>query len=311
VRSTFIRTLGELAERDPRIMLLTGDLGYQVVEPFAERFTDRFINVGVAEQNMVGIATGLAEAGFIPFCYSIGTFASLRPYEFIRNGPILHGFQARIVGVGAGFDYGVNGVTHYAIEDVGVMRIQPAMTVIAPADYEQARTSLLATWDRPGPIYYRLGKDEQTSVPDLQGAFELGRAQLIREGHDLIMVVMGSVATEAVAAAEALAAQDISAAVAVVASFNPSPTEDLTNLMEQFPLVMTVEAHYVVGGLGSFVSEVIADRGLGCRLVRCGVQWTPHGNSGSTRYLQEVHGISAAKLTETAVQMLRKVTATP
>jgi transketolase len=310
VRSTFIRTLGELAERDPRIMLLTGDLGYQVVEPFAERFTDRFINVGVAEQNMVGIATGLAEAGFIPFCYSIGTFASLRPYEFIRNGPILHGFQARIVGVGAGFDYGVNGVTHYAIEDVGVMRIQPAMTVIAPADYEQARTSLLATWDRPGPIYYRLGKDEQTSVPDLRGAFELGRAQLIREGHDLIMVVMGSVATEAAAAAEALAARDISAAVAVVASFNPSPTEDLTNLLEQFPLAMTVEAHYVVGGLGSFVSEVIADRGLGCRLVRCGVQWTPHGNSGSTRYLQEVHGISAAKLTETAVQMLRKVTAT-
>src|SRR5688572_11713663 len=179
-------------------MLLTGDLGYQVVEPFAERFTDRFINVGVAEQNMVGIATGLAEAGFIPFCYSIGTFASLRPYEFIRNGPILHGFQARIVGVGAGFDYGVNGVTHYAIEDVGVMRIQPGMTVIAPADYEQARTSLLATWDRPGPIYYRLGKDEQTSVPDLRGAFELGRAQLIREGHDLIIVVMGSVAIEAV-----------------------------------------------------------------------------------------------------------------
>lgn len=309
MRSTFVRTLGELAERDPRIMLLTGDLGYQVVEPFAERFSDRFINVGVAEQNMVGIATGLAEAGFIPFCYSIGTFASLRPYEFIRNGPILHGCRTRIIGVGAGFDYGVNGMTHYAIEDVGVMRIQPGMTVVAPADYEHARASLLATWELPGPVYYRLGKDEHTKVPDLHGSFELGRAQLIRDGHDVIMVAMGSVASEAAAAAVALAAQDISAAVVIVSSFNPSPAEDLANLLEQFPLVMTVEAHYVVGGLGSFVSEVIADRGLGCRLARCGVQRTPRGACGSTQFLQDVYGIGASKLAETAVQMLRKATA--
>lgn len=308
MRSTFIRTLAGLAERDPRIMLLTGDLGYQVVEPFAERFSKRFINVGVAEQNMVGIATGLAEAGLIPFCYSIGTFASLRPYEFIRNGPVLHGLAVRIVGVGAGFDYGVNGLTHYALEDVGVMRIQPGLTVIAPADYEQARASLEATWDRPGPIYYRLGKDDSTKVPDLRGAFELGRTQLIREGHDLIIVVMGSVATEATAAADALAARNISAAVAVVASFNPSPTEDLAHLLEHFPLAMTVEAHYVAGGLGSFVAEVIADHGLGCRLVRCGVRMVPRA-SGSQRCLHEDHGISAGKLTETAVSMLRAVTA--
>jgi transketolase len=119
---------------------------------------------------------------------------------------------------------------------------------------------------------------------------------------------MGSVATEATAAADALAAQNISAAVAVVASFNPSPTEDLTNLLEHFPLAMTVEAHYVVGGLGSFVSEVIADHGLGCRLVRCGVRRMP-GASGSQRSLHEDHGISAGKLTETAVSMLRVVTA--
>ncbi len=290
-------------------MLLTGDLGYQVVEPFAERFPDRFINVGVAEQNMVGIATGLAEAQLIPFCYSIGTFASLRAYEFIRNGPILHRLNVRIVGVGGGFEYGANGLTHYAIEDVGVMRIQPGITVIAPADYEQARTSLLATWDRPGPVYFRLGKDDQMKVPGLEGLFELGRAQLIREGHDLVMVAMGSIASEAAAAAEALAAQRISAAVAVVASFNPSPTEDLATILARFPLAMTVEAHYVVGGIGSLVSEVIADRGLGCRLLRCGVKWTPQGISGSQRFLEDGHGLSAARLTENAVRTLREATA--
>src|SRR5882724_5576798 len=106
MRKAVIRTLVDLAELDPRIVLLTGDLGFSVVEPFAERFPARFVNVGVAEQNLLGLATGLAEAGFIPYAYSIATFATLRPYEFIRNGPVLHQFPVRIVGMGSGFEYG-------------------------------------------------------------------------------------------------------------------------------------------------------------------------------------------------------------
>src|SRR5205807_8481796 len=152
MRRAFTNMLVELAEHDPRIMLLTGDLGYLALEPFSERFPDRFFNVGVAEQNMVGLATGLAEAGFIPFVYSIVTFASLRPYEFIRNGPILHRLPVRIVGVGGGFEYGSAGTTHHALEDLGVMRTQPGLTVIAPADSQQTRTAMRRTWDLPGPI---------------------------------------------------------------------------------------------------------------------------------------------------------------
>src|SRR3972149_5485094 len=142
MRIAFTKTLAELAEQDPRILLLTGDLGYMALEPFSERFPDRFFNVGVAEQNMVGIATGLAEAGFIPFVYSIVTFATLRPYEFIRNGPILHRLPVRIVGVGGGLEYGHNGMSHYGLEDVGVMRIQPGITLVAPADYQQTKEAL-------------------------------------------------------------------------------------------------------------------------------------------------------------------------
>src|SRR5438477_3970004 len=129
MRRAFTNTLVELAEHDPRIMLLTGDLGYLALEPFSERFPDRFFNVGVAEQNMVGIATGLAEAGFIPFVYSIVTFATLRAYEFIRNGPILHRLPVRIFGIGGGFEYGSGGPTHYGLEDVAVMRTQPGISV--------------------------------------------------------------------------------------------------------------------------------------------------------------------------------------
>ena len=151
VRATFVRTLVELAEEDKRIVLLTGDLGFTVVEPFAERFPDRFFNVGVAEQNMLGVATGLAEAGYVPFAYSIATFATLRSYEFVRNGPVLHRLPVRVVGVGGGLEYGMNGLTHYALEDIAVMRAQPGMTVLAPADHQQARAALIASRASPGP----------------------------------------------------------------------------------------------------------------------------------------------------------------
>src|SRR3954467_8573355 len=138
MRAQFAHALVELAERDPRVMLLTGDLGFTILEPFAGGFPDRFYNVGVAEQNMVGLATGLAEAGLVPYVYSIATFASMRPYEFIRNGPLLHDLPVRIVGIGESADYGHNGVTHYALEDIALMRAQPRMTVVAPADSAQA-----------------------------------------------------------------------------------------------------------------------------------------------------------------------------
>ena len=139
MRGAFVKTLTELAYDHPEIVLLTGDLGFMALEPFANAFPDRYYNVGVAEQNMVGIATGLAEAGFIPFVYSIVTFATLRPYEFIRNGPILHHLRVRIVGIGGGFEYGASGFSHHGLEDVGVMRVQPAISIIAPADAQQRR----------------------------------------------------------------------------------------------------------------------------------------------------------------------------
>ncbi|MDP9179407.1 MAG: 1-deoxy-D-xylulose-5-phosphate synthase, partial [Gemmatimonadota bacterium] len=227
MRESFINALSDLAASDPRVLLLTADLGYTVLERFADRNPDQFFNVGVAEQNMVGLATGLAEAGFIPFVYSIATFASLRAYEFIRNGPVLHRLPVRIVGVGGGFEYGSAGATHYALEDVGAWRMQPDLCLIAPADFEQADRALRATWNLSSPIYYRLGKNEKAKVPGLHGEFELGRDQLVREGEDLVIVAMGAIAIEAAAAADLLSPEGIEAAVVVVASVNPAPVDDL------------------------------------------------------------------------------------
>jgi len=295
MRSAFASALLELAAADERVMLLTGDLGFAVLEPFAERFPDRFLNVGVAEQNMVGLATGLAEAGYTPYVYSIATFASMRGYEFVRNGPVLHALPVRVVGVGGGMDYGHNGMTHYAIEDAGIMRVQPGMAVVAPADPEQTRAALPAVQALPGPAYLRLGK-ESAAVPGLDGRFALGRAERIGEGRDVAIVALGGMAAAAVEAAGILADEGIDACVLVVSSLNPAPTEDLAEMLADVRLALSAEAHYVNGALGSLVAETIAEQGLDCRLVRAGLRATPAGVTGSRPHLYERHGLSPAQL---------------
>jgi len=292
MRGAFLKTLADLAGSDDRIVLLTGDLGFIVVEPFAERFPKRFFNVGVAEQNMVGVATGLAEAGFIPFVYSIGTFATLRAYEFIRNGPVLHHLPVRIVGIGGGFEYGSAGFTHHALEDIAVMRVLPGLTVVAPADPAQAAAALYAIWDLPGPIYFRLGKDDRATVPGLDGSFELGRMERLRDGRDVAIVTMGAIANEALAAADALQEAGIESTVLIVATISPAPTEGLAQMLDGFRTIVTVEAHYQVGGLGSLVCEVMAERSPGAHVIRLGVSGSPGGVSGSEGFLNRAHGLS-------------------
>jgi len=304
VRATFARILSELAAKDERVVLLTGDLGFTVLEPFRDKFPKRFFNVGVAEQNMVGVATGMAEAGMVPFCYSIGTFASLRPFEFIRNGPVLHHLPVRVIGLGAGFEYGTAGPSHYSLEDIGIMRTQLGLTVIAPADFEQAGAALLASWDLPGPVYYRIGKDEKATMPGLEGRFELGRAQTIRKGDDLLIFTCGPISLEVAAAADDLAKEGIAATVVVVASISPVPESDLVESLSRHRVALTVETHSVTGGLGSLVAEVIADHGIGTRLVRLGVRAGSKGRSGSPAHMHARHGLDKAGIVKAARSLL-------
>jgi transketolase len=309
MRAAFVDTLASLAQKDDRILLLTGDLGFMALEPFSERFPDRFFNVGVAEQNMVGLATGLAEAGFLPFVYSIATFASLRGYEFIRNGPVAHRLKVRIAGVGGGFDYGSAGHTHHGLEDIGALRLQPGLTVLAPADPAQASAALEATWNAEGPVYYRLGKDDRLVVPGLEGRFRLGRSELLRAGRDVLVLAAGSLAAEAFAACSDLEAAGIDASLAVVSTLNPAPAADLREHLSRFPAAVTVEGHYATGGLGSIVAEVIAEEALPCRLVRLGVKDAPDGTTGSPAYFLGRHGLTRESIAAAARSVLESVRA--
>lgn len=295
MRKSFIQSLIKIANTDEHVMLLTGDLGYLVIEEFVEKFPDRFINIGVAEQNMVGIATGLAEAGFIPYVYSITPFAALRPFEFIRNGSVYHDLPVRIVGIGQGVEYGLNGLSHYALEDVGVLRTQPGLTIIAPADDAQAKNAIELTHKIHGPVYFRLSKDN-TEIPELNGKFELGQAQQIGSGADVVIISSGAITKEAVKAAQILENQGFSATILVIACISPAPEQNIIEVLSRFSYVFTLEAHYITGGIGSLVAEIVAENRLPVKLTRLGFKTILNNTVGSTASIHALHDLSAEKV---------------
>ena len=285
MRSEFVAALAHLAQQDERIVFLTGDLGYGVVGPLFEQVPERTFNVGVAEQNMVAMATGLAEAGLIPFVYSIATFSVLRPFEFIRNGPVLHQLPVRVIGVGGGMEYANNGPSHFALEDVGVMRTQPGVQIYCPNDTSTALRILADTYTSPGPVYYRLSKQ---TTPDVAGLADVAPfdvaagAQVLASGDGRVAVLaLGPMAGELGRIADSLAADGIDATTVAVWGVSPAPTGLLARLASQHDIVVTVESHYSVGGLGSLVADVIAETGATGRLVRCAVEQAPIGVVGT------------------------------
>ena len=255
MRNAFIRGLTALAERDDRVVFLTGDLGYKLFDDFAERFPGRFLNAGVAEQNMVGVAAGLALEGFRPFVYSIATFATLRCLEQIRDDVCYNGLAVTVVGVGGGFSYGANGPTHHATEDLAVMRALPNMTVVAPGDPVEAELAVAALPDTP--TYLRLGRAGDPVVHQLPPEFRIGRAITVREGDDCALLSTGGMLPTAVEAAELLGGRGIAARVVSMHTVKPLD-EDALERSCRTRLTVTLEEHSRVGGFGSAVGEWMA-----------------------------------------------------
>ncbi|HEV3142614.1 MAG TPA: transketolase C-terminal domain-containing protein [Gemmataceae bacterium] len=304
MRTAFIQALCELAEQDSRVWLLTADLGWSVVESFQRRFPERFVNVGVAEQNLHGIATGLAREGQAPFVYSIATFAAMRGYEQFRNGPVLHQWPVRVVGIGGGFAYGHAGASHHSLEDLALARTQPGVAVIAPADSAQARSALFATRNLAGPAYFRIDKAELPDLPDLAGRFAWHTPELLRPGHDLLFLTTGSITYEVLKMHQVLEERGIRPAVAVLAHVGFQAEEALIQLLKEYPLVVTVEEGSAAGGLGSLVAETIAQQSLRCRLHITAVREPFLPVTGSVDYLRRQHGLDADSLAALARTIL-------
>lgn len=278
MRKAAITELSELARADHRVVLLTADLGFGVLDEFAREFPGQFVNVGVAEQAMVGVATGMAEAGFLPYCYSIATFSFLRPFEFIRNGPVAHRLPIRIIGVGAGTDYAFDGLTHYALEDLALARTQPGLTVYAPVTDEDTRALVRESYTQAGPAYFRLSR---------QGVAEPShdvRSQA-PETSEVLILALGTAVERAERVAQAVTAAGPSARVLSVLRFDEATAEDLAAHLTRSRACITVEDHYRVGGLGAAVAEVVATRGLAVPVVMDAVESLPVGALGSAQYL--------------------------
>ncbi len=296
MRRAFFSTLTELAKNDERIVLLTADLGYMAIEVFADTFPDRFFNMGISEQNMIGTATGLAEAGFIPFVYSITPFSVLRPYEFIRNGPVAHRLPVRIIGGGGGIDYSTNGLTHYALEDIGVMRLLPGMDIIIPADVPQTVSGLQQTWNNPTPVYYRISKKNNYILEELHGRFTIGECEMLQHGSDLLILVAGGVTGEGLKAGKILSEKGFSTSVAQISNISFSYSNALRMLIEKYSVVVTVEDHFINGGIGTMAAESIAENNLNAKLYRCGFKTLPDGFSGSRNFMLEKNGLLAEQI---------------
>lgn len=286
MRTTFIETLIDLAAQDERIWLLNGDLGFSVLEPFAARFPERYLNVGVAEQNMTGIAAGLAHSGKMPFTYSIANFPTFRCLEQIRNDVCYHRANVKIVAVGGGFAYGPQGYTHHGIEDLGIMRQLPGMTVVAPGDPVETRLATRAIAAHNGPCYLRLGKAREPVVHQNPPDFALGLAIPVRQGQDLTLISTGGLLKLSLDTAETLDAIGISAAVLSMPTVKPLDNEAVLNAAKNTRAIVTVEEHSVIGGLGSAVAEVLAESGQAVRFRRYGVPDRIYHDIGSQDYLR-------------------------
>lgn len=295
MRSAFIDALTQAAADDPRIWLLTGDLGFSVLEPFRARFPRRFVNVGVAEQNLTGIAAGLASCGKIVFTYSIANFPTLRCVEQIRNDVCYNELPVKIVSVGGGFAYGPQGYTHHGLEDLAILRTLPGMAVLAPGDPVEARLAVRAVCEWPGPCYLRLGKAREPVVHTAPPPFEIGRAILVRDGADLTFLSTGGMLPYAVETAAHLAvAEKIEVRVLSMHTLKPLDEAAVLAAAGETGGVVTVEEHSVTGGLGSAVADVLAQAGIATGFRKFGAPDRLLHAVGSQEYLRRQCGDLAA-----------------
>jgi transketolase len=259
LRTAFFDSLMKLAKRDSRVFLVVGDLGFGVTEPFAKRFPKRYLNAGVAEQNMTGIAAGLALSGKIVFTYSIANFPILRCLEQIRNDVCYHHANVKVVAVGGGFAYGSLGATHHATEDLAIMRALPEMSVVAPGDPEEAAAATEAVAAHDGPCYLRLGRAGEQKVYTRQINFRLGKAIQLREGSDLTLISTGGMLQTAVETSEALSHKGLQARVLSMHTLKPLDIDAILAAARETDAIFTLEEHSIIGGLGSAVAETLAE----------------------------------------------------
>ncbi|MGI6308172.1 MAG: transketolase family protein [Dethiobacteria bacterium] len=304
-REAYGQALRELGRHLDKIVVLDADLSKSTRTAFfAEEFPLRFFNLGVAEADMIGTAAGLAACGYIPFVSTFGVFATGRVYDQVRNSIAYTRLNVKIVASHTGLTVGEDGASHQTLEDIALMRVLPNMTVVVPADGRQTFQAVEAVARYEGPVYMRLGRPKVPQVIPPELPFELGKAQVLREGGDLAFVATGLMAGIALQAAGMLAQEGLQATVLNMHTIKPLDQELLVEVARKTGALVTAEEHSIIGGLGGAVTEVLAEN-YPVPLIRVGVKDT-FGESGSPEALLQKYGLTAENLAAAGKAVLQK-----
>jgi transketolase len=306
MRNEFAAELTQLASEDPRLVVLSGDIGNRLFDDYKAKFPTRFFNCGVAEANMMGLAAGMAMCGLRPLTYTITPFTTTRCLEQIRVDVCYHNVPVIIVGVGAGLSYAANGGTHHSCEDIAFLRVLPHMSVVCPGDAWEARAALRAALQQDGPVYIRLGKKGEPLVHgEMPAGFRIGKAIVMRPGSDVCLLSTGNLLPTVLEAADVLAEGGVSARVVSFHTVKPLDEELLAEVFQSFPAVLTIEEHSVLGGLGGAVAEWLSDQPRPrARLRRVGTSDTFLHEAGEQEHARECFGLTAPNIAGMAKQMI-------
>jgi transketolase len=303
LRVAWGETLVELAGTNPDIVVLDGDLANSTrADIFAEAFPGRFLEMGIAEQNMLGVAAGLSTVGFIPFISTFAAFATNRALDQIRVVVAQPGLNVQITGAYSGLLAGKTGKTHVEVSDLAVFRAMPNMTVIAPADAVELRQSMYASVHHDGPVYTRLTRDPSPIIFDEDYQFEIGRGVVLREGEDVTIITTGSQTVRAIEACDILAREGISAYLLHLPTLKPIDELAIVDAARQTGVVVTTEEHTIIGGLGGAVAEVLSEK-WPARLRRVGIE-DVFAESAPNQPLLEKYGLTAQHVAKAAREHL-------
>lgn len=299
MRDKFVATLHTLAKNDENIILITGDLGFGVLKRFWEDLPEQFINAGISEQAMTGLAAGMALEGKTVFTYSIGNFPTLRCIEQIRNDCAYHNASVKIVCVGGGFVYGSLGMSHHATEDLAIMRALPDVVVMAPGDLVEAECATKAIYEHPGTCYLRLGRGGEKRIHHKIDKFQIGKAIKIQEGDEVVIFSTGTIFDEVQEACDMLKKNGVCPALYTFPTVKPLDEEVIRACAARYELIVTVEEHNVIGGFGSAVAEVLTEsRHNKAVLVKIGLNDTYSCIVGTQKYLRDYYHMSAKKIVQ-------------
>ena len=288
MRNSFVKELENLADKDKDIVAMLADNGIIVFDNYKDKYPNQFVNVGISESALIGMASGMAMSGLKPFVYTIIPFLTMRPYEFIKNDICYQNTNVKLIGIGAGFAYSTLGPTHHAIEDISIMNILPNLTIISPADPLETQKATKAIYDLNTPTYMRIGTGKNPRIYENDYNFEIGKGVVLKEGKDLTIISTGTILS---LLKEIVNEIDIDIELINIHTIKPIDEELIIKSVTKTKKVITIEEHFITGGLGSIVANVLSTNQIKVKFKQLGIKDNFVSSYGSLEYLRKLNNL--------------------